>query len=154
MLRDSRRCQKETLGVYPGVPGTGEVTDGERSEEARESGERMDEDIVGGEEEVDGGESDVRVVDVSILLSSRAVSFAAEFESCDPRAIVERALTVTKTKVQWKSAVTAGQHYCIVRSSLFVGASNERRSAESQVLVRWNLAIFSIDHAERLERIP
>ena len=58
---------KETLGVYPGVPGTGEVTDGERSEEARESGERMDEDIVGGEEEVDGGESDVRVVDVSIL---------------------------------------------------------------------------------------
>jgi len=48
--------------VYPGVPGTGEVTDGERSEEARESGERMDEDIVGGEEE-----SDVRVIDVSIF---------------------------------------------------------------------------------------
>jgi len=57
---------KETLGVYRGVAGTGEVTDGERSEEAREIGELiMDEGIVGGEEEVES--RDVRVVGVSIL---------------------------------------------------------------------------------------
>ena len=59
------KVSKETLGVYPGVAGTGEVTDGDERTEARERGEPMDKGIVGG----DGEESrEVRVVAVSIMI--------------------------------------------------------------------------------------